>query len=219
MSYPIPTTDEIKSIYTGIEALPGLAVDITGWNSTGPIFAEVINRIRPTVEIEVGSWKGASAIHAANLTRALGLDTRIYCVDLWVPPIGVGLGEFPRTHIPERFDAPTFYHQFLFNVAHAKCDDRIIPVRGLTVPIAACLGAWGVVADMIYIDALHTEEGCYADIAAYWPLLRKGGVMLGDDFSSHVGVRRAVQRFSAQVGRAIREMPAAEGTQWLLDPK
>jgi predicted O-methyltransferase YrrM len=101
----------------------------------------------------------------------------------------------------------------------AGCHDRIIPVRGLTVPIAACLGAWGVVADFIYLDASHDELSVSQDLRAYWPLLRTGGVMAGDDFSSHEGVAKAVRRFSAEIGRAITEHPAAEGTQWSLEPK
>ena len=124
-----PSRLEIRGIYDGVELLP-LKVDTQGWNSNGPIFAEAIKRIRPEVIVEVGSWKGASAIHMANLTRKLGPDCIIYAVDLWIPPIGVGLGEVPKTQIPEPWQGITFYHQFLFNVKSAGVDDMIIPVRG-----------------------------------------------------------------------------------------
>lgn len=207
-----PSPDDIREIYRGIER-QSLAVDLQGWNSYGPIFEGVINRVQPKVIIEVGSWKGASAIHMARLAP----EAIIYAVDLWVPHIGVGLGEFPRTQIPERWDAPTFYHQFLTNVKHANCDDRIIPVRGLTVPIASCLGAWGVQADLIYLDASHDELSVVQDLVAYWPLLAPGGILFGDDFSSHPGVKRAVQKFAR--GRTINEWQAQEGSQWSYDPK
>lgn len=208
-----PTADEIRSIYAGIEARHGNVVDVQGWNSDGPVFSALIDRVKPKTIIEVGSWKGASAIHMARLAP----EAIIYAVDLWVPPIGVGLGEFPRTHIPERFDAPNFYEQFLFNIKNAGVDHQIIPVRGLTVPIATCLGAWGVQADAIYLDASHDELSVSQDIAAYWRLLRPGGIMFGDDYSSHPGVKRAVQKFAH--GRTINEWQAKEGTQWSFDPK
>ncbi len=208
-----PSPDEIRSIYKGIESRPGLVPDTQGWNSDGPIFAAQIEQVKPKTIIEVGSWKGRSAIHMARLAP----QAIIYCVDLWVPHIGVGLGEFPRTHIPERFDAPTFYQQFLLNIKLAKVDHQIIPVRGLTVPIASCLGAWGVEADLIYLDASHDELSVSQDLNAYWPLLRKGGILFGDDFSSHPGVKAAVQKFAK--GRAIDEWKAEEGTQWALAPK
>lgn len=207
-----PTADEIHSIYDGIHR-QDLRVDLQGWNSDGPVFAALIDRVKPKTIIEVGSWKGASAIHMAGLAP----EAIIYAVDLWVPHIGVGLGEFPRTHIPERWDAPTFYHQFLFNVWMMEKTRQIIPVRGLTVPIAACLGAWGVQADLIYLDASHDELSVWQDLGVYWPLLRPGGILLGDDYSSHPGVKRAVDRFAK--GRTVHEWQAAEGTQWSLDPK
>lgn len=207
-----PSPDDIKSIYSGIQHLP-LQVDLQGWNSHGPIFEGVISRVQPKVIIEVGSWKGASAIHMARLAS----EAIIYCCDVWIDPIGVGLGEFPRTQIPPRWNAPTFYFQFLFNVLASGCNDRIIPVRGLTVPIAACLGAWGVQADMIYLDASHDELSVAQDLVAYWPLLRKGGILFGDDYSNHPGVKRAVQKFAR--GRTINEWQAAEGSQWSFDPK
>lgn len=207
-----PSAYDIREIYRGIER-QSLAVDLQGWNSYGPIFEAVISRVQPKTIIEVGSWKGASAIHMARLAP----EAIIYAVDCWLPPIGVGLGEFPRTQIPERWDAPTFYHQFLTNVKHANCDDRIIPVRGLTVPIAACLGAWGIQADAIYLDASHDELSVAQDLVAYWPLLAPGGILFGDDYSSHPGVKRAVQKFAR--GRTINEWQAEEGSQWSYDPK
>lgn len=213
-----PTPDEIRSIYTGIEALP-LTPDLQGWNSDGPIFRELIELLKPQTIIEVGTWKGRSAIGMVNIARGLGLSPVIYCVDVWIPPIGVGLGEFPRTQIPEHWSRPTFYHQFLANVKHAGADDMLIPVRGLTQCSAWCLGAWGVQADLIYVDANHESPHPYNDMKAYWPLLRPGGIMFGDDFSSHPGVADGVRKFAAEHWRGVREVPAAEGTQWVLEPK
>ncbi len=56
--------------------------------------------------------------------------------------------------------------------------------------------------DFIHIDAWHTYEAVKADLEAWWPKLRKGGVFCGDDFipaRSHVesrfGVDEAVIEF------------------------
>jgi hypothetical protein len=37
--------------------------DVQGWGSTHPIFHILIDAIRPATIVELGSWKGASAIH------------------------------------------------------------------------------------------------------------------------------------------------------------
>lgn len=214
-----PTPAEIRSIYAGIEKLP-FKIDLQGWNSDGPIFQDVILRTKPKVIVEVGSWKGASAVHMAMLTKTLGFDTVIYAVDIWNPTaIGVGLGEYPKTHIPPRFDEPGMYEQFLFNVKASGCDDRIIPVRGLTRCIAGLLQHWGVSAQALYVDASHDEESVYGDLVAFWPIVSAGGIMCGDDYGGHEGVRRAVDRFAREDGRTVQVYPAKECTQWAFDPK
>jgi predicted O-methyltransferase YrrM len=36
--------------------------------------------------------------------------------------------------------------------------------------------------DMVYIDGDHTVAGCYKDIVAYYPKVRKGGIIAGHDW-------------------------------------
>merc|ERR1712187_57722 len=36
--------------------------------------------------------------------------------------------------------------------------------------------------DFAYIDARHDRKGVLVDIAAYWPKIKKGGVMAGHDY-------------------------------------
>ena len=57
--------------------------------------------------------------------------------------------------------------------------------------------------DLIYIDADHTFEGCYRDIIDWYPKVKKGGFLLGDDYRRHktrtgvkFGVIDAVVKFA-----------------------
>lgn len=57
--------------------------------------------------------------------------------------------------------------------------------------------------DLIYIDADHTFEGCYRDIIDWYPKVKKGGFLLGDDYRRHktrtgvrFGVIEAVNKFT-----------------------
>jgi len=36
--------------------------------------------------------------------------------------------------------------------------------------------------DFVYVDARHDYKGVYEDMVAYWPKLKKGGIMAGHDY-------------------------------------
>ena len=48
------------------------------------VFRRALSEIRPSLIVEVGSWKGASAIHMADLARELDLAAEIVCIDTWL---------------------------------------------------------------------------------------------------------------------------------------
>lgn len=55
--------------------------------------------------------------------------------------------------------------------------------------------------DFVYLDAAHDEKSVTADLEAWYPKLRKGGVMCGDDYTDDhnqyavFGVKSAVTKF------------------------
>lgn len=48
------------------------------------------------------------------------------------------------------------------------------------------------VVDLVFIDADHSYEAVVADIEAWWPKVRDGGLLAGHDYGK-AGVRRAVE--------------------------
>jgi hypothetical protein len=87
---------------------------------------------------------------------------------------------------------PQVYFDFLANVVQHGFQDVIIPVPCTSVIAARVLASQGIVADLIYIDGSHNYDDVVADIRAYRPLLRSGGVMFGDDYEWK-SVREAVE--------------------------
>lgn len=50
--------------------------------------------------------------------------------------------------------------------------------------------------DIVYIDGIHTYEGCKDDIKRWIPLIRSGGFLAGHDFQGRFpGVMKAVKEF------------------------
>ena len=65
--------------------------------------------------------------------------------------------------------------------------------------------------DAVIIDALHTYHACKADILAWRPKLRKGGLMIGDDLSEWFpGVQVAVEEIFGHDYRALGQ------TWWVI---
>lgn len=64
--------------------------------------------------------------------------------------------------------------------------------------------------DFVYIDADHTHEAVAADLEAWWPKLKDGGLFCGDDYAycdnpgeGRYGVVEAVDEFMARHGLAF----------------
>ena len=55
---------------------------------------------------------------------------------------------------------------------------------------------WELPLDVLYIDADHTYEGCKADYLTYAPFLKKGGIIIFDDYiqenNPNNGVKKVV---------------------------
>jgi len=182
--------------------------DMQGWGSDAPIFADLIAETRPNLIIEVGTWKGASALHMANICSTIPLPTQILCIDTWLGAYEF-IGATGERDLQRIYGWPQVYYQFLANVVYEAQMDRIIPFPQTSLIAARYLWHHQIRAELIYIDGSHDERDVYADIHAYWPLLKPGGVLFGDDYDSFEDVRRAV----AATGHAF---DVAGGRYWVM---
>jgi hypothetical protein len=208
--------------------------DLQGWGHQHPIFEEIIREITPSVIIEVGTWKGASAIKMGRICRELGLNTEIVCIDTWL-----GSSELLTTRAhPEwrrslnyRFGFPQIFYTFMRNVVQAHLTETITPFPASSDAAFYALRRLKVKADLVYIDGSHEFEAVARDLNLYSQLLTCDGVIIGDDFQSE-GVRRAVDEFitvhpfglESQGGKYVLRprqpvMPGAETVSGSFDPK
>ena len=159
-------------------------IDPQGWNSDSPAFAHVLNTVKPRLIIEVGSWKGASAIHMAKLAP----QAEILCIDTWLG--SAEMWDYPDLKRHHGF--PQVYYTFASNVVHFVGRERICPLPLSSTAAATLLKRRGVLADVVYIDGAHEYVDVRRDIEEYWPLVRPGGILFGDDYG-HPEVYQAVQ--------------------------
>ena len=191
-------------------------LDLQGWGSTDPIFEQLIDQVKPQLIIEVGSWKGASAVQMAKLLQEKSIHGTLLCIDTWLGAIEHLAGEY-ATSLQRKHGFPTLYYQFLANVMHQNVQDRIIPLPNPSHIAARYLQKQNIQADLIYIDASHEAEDVYADVCQYWEVLKPNGVMFGDDYGdvSHIGVSIALHQFAKERNLHLKTI---RNKWWLQKP-
>jgi cephalosporin hydroxylase len=172
-----------KSPYTGF---PEREWDGAWYGDPGAqrnIFRQAIDKAKPGLIIEVGSFVGESAIFMAEYLQAIGRDSAILCVDTFYG--GVDHYKGAPEKINMHFGRPDLYYRFVSNVIQRGQQDRIVPLALDSVNAARLLKTMGIVPQMVYVDASHEAGDVLQDLIAYWHMLEPGGVMLVDDLSAH----------------------------------
>lgn len=159
-----------------------------GWVNHGERMLALLEELKPLRCVELGTWRGASAIAQARVLRQWG--GRLTCVDTFAAgPDG----------------EPRMLDEWQRNIAAAGVKDAVDVIVGRTVEVAA-LWAGGPI-DYLYVDADHTFESVTADLVAWWPHVRLGGVVAGDDYQNppYDGCTAAWDQFDREVGGLHRE--------------
>jgi len=174
-----------------------------GWNGDSPLFGALVEKLQPKQVIEVGSWMGQSSCNLASSVKRVGLtECSVICIDTWLGSLEHWVDPELRAHMKLKNGFPTFYYDFLSNVANLGLQDVVVPMPMPSLTGAALLKKKGIKAELIYIDGSHETLDVYNDLEAYWPLLAPGGIIFGDDWGWE-SVSTAVKAFSAQIGSPV----------------
>lgn len=196
-----------------------LAYDKGGWGSNRRIFKTLVEELKPELIIEVGTWKGGSAISIGTCIKELKLRSHILCIDTWLGSVEHWekkhhkTKRFWYTSLNLKNGYPQVYYQFIANVIYNRLQDVIIPFPTTSLSAAKWLHDRNITADLIYIDAGHQEDEVYQDLTKYFDILKRGGVIIGDDLKWE-GVAKAVDRFTKE--RDIRYEVIENELMWLI---
>lgn len=167
-----------KDPYAGFPAHEWSGVWFNDPGAQREIFYKCIQRLKPTIIVEVGSFVGESAVHMAKYTKA-----PIVCVDTWYA--GVDHWKGAPEKINMHFGRPDLFYRFMANVIQHNCQDVIVPLASDSINGARILKHLGITPQLVYVDASHEEGDVLRDYSNYWDLLPPGGGMLVDDLSNH----------------------------------
>jgi predicted O-methyltransferase YrrM len=122
------------------------------------IYERLIASTRSIIRVaEIGSaaGRGSTPIAGEYIKRVGGT---LYCIDPWVG---------------------SWYFAFLTNVRIFDLEGTVVPIRSASAPAASLFDDGSL--DAVFVDGSHIYEDVLADIDAYLPKVRKGGVIFGHD--------------------------------------
>lgn len=159
--------------------LPGPA-----WFSGADIYRRYVASVRgPSVAVELGAWKGRSTCCMGVEIANSGKPITFYTVDLWD-----AFGEDAHLADPD-VKARRLFEVFEANIAPVAAHVNVI--RSDSAAAAERFADGSV--DFLYVDASHSYDGVLRDLVAWFPKVRTGGVIAGDDWCFQFPVERSVR--------------------------
>lgn len=147
--------------------------------------------------VEVGSWKGRSTSFVGPVCNANG--TRLVCVDHFRGSLDSLGPRYEAALAVEDVEA-------VFRANMVRLGIRCELVVAPSLEAAARFAPASV--DRIFLDASHDGPSVAADLRAWYPRLRSGGVLAGHDYGrNHPDLVAAVDAFACEHGLAVRRGP------------
>jgi hypothetical protein len=150
-------------------------------------YLKTVYGAKPLIGAEIGVFEGE---HAAQTMKLLNMQ-QFYLVDSYETHVA-------RSKIYSKSDM----EKILGSVEKRFSDCPQVHIfRQKSLEFAEYARKKDFKFDFVYIDACHEYEAVLADIKAYYPLIRVGGVLGGHDFSGNfLGVVKAVVDFVSERG-------------------
>lgn len=172
--------------------------NIQGWFDFENIYKAQLHAAKDgDVFVEIGVWKGRSAVFMAENIKESGKAIKFYGVDSFQ-------GCDVLKEQINQLEAPLL-DILLDNIEKAGVSKYIEILLGRSDELAEEFQDEEVT--FAFLDADHTYEKVKADLAAWWPKIKHGGVLGGHDYVGWPGVKSAVDEF-------VRENKLHLDTDW-----
>lgn len=166
--------------YDPYEGLVMISFNGHGWASTGEAFPTVINKVKPKLIVEVGTWMGGSTRYMAMLAKVHNPDVEVVAIDTFLGSVEHWTRESYLMTLKN--GRPNIYEQFMSNTIHQGFQENITPFPIDSINGYEVLKKFDVHPDLVYIDAGHDYASVCADLERWSELLVSGGTLIGDDF-------------------------------------
>ena len=130
------------------------------------------NRNEPKMILEIGSFEGQSTCWMLeNLLESR--ESRLFCLDTF---------EGGEEHQAGEHNLESLFERFSHNVSLTGKEDLVQVLVGDSKQSLSQLIHHELIFDFIYVDGSHRAKDVLADAVMSWMLLKKGGLMIFDDY-------------------------------------
>lgn len=131
--------------------------------------------------LEIGSFEGKSTIwFLENILQ--NPNSTITCVDPWTSYSQDSKSFESYSKENARWDFTTHKDTFLYNIKESGQKNKVIVNQGFSYNVLPKLITQNKQYDIIFIDGNHVAPFVLTDSVLSWYLLKKGGIMIFDDY-------------------------------------
>ena len=157
--------------------------EVQGWCDFRDLYSAIAGQLKDGDSfVEIGAWKGQSIIYLAQELQNLGKHgVKLFAVDTFK-------GEPNYIEEVQRLGGSVLA-EFNFNTKAADVDEMIIVIPNDSVEASRLFDNESLAG--VFLDGSHEHEHVKADIAAWLPKVKDGGIFAGHDYP-HPPVKQAV---------------------------
>lgn len=151
--------------------------EIPGYCDYHEFYRDVFEQLPEGAQVaEIGVYLGHSVAFMATLAKEAKKKITVHAIDTFM-----GSNEHTKRH---------FYNEFIDNIFKCGVSDNVLVLVEDSVKAAQIVPE---TFDFVFIDAAHDYQSVKADIEAWAPKVKKGGILAGHDYCrSWPGVMEAV---------------------------
>lgn len=161
------------------------------WFTYPNLYKTIVEKFDNAKFVEVGSWKGRSAVFMAVEILNSNKNIEFYCVDTWK-----GSSEHIGMDV---LNNDNLYKEFLKNIEPVS--HIIKPIRMTSEEASSAFENKSL--DFVFIDAAHDYNSVTNDINCWYPKVKNGGIIAGHDYGTWPEVTSAANDWSNKNNKQI----------------
>ena len=164
--------------------------EVPGFFDSNLVYKLAVNKFsNDSTFVEIGSWMGRSTSCLGQLIKKSQKNIKVFAVDTFE-----GSEEHTEIINDIKSQSTSLLEIFQKNMSLCEIDDIITPIQGRSLEVVSQFEDESI--DFIFIDASHDYKNVLADITAWYPKLKPGGLIAGDDYAlCWSGVIQAVDEY------------------------